>query len=249
MASAAEHNTDQSQNKPNRTGQGRSSQSLLARRWGWVDVGAGSNEGQGFSQDILDYNSGNLNTCIRRAVPSSRDFQLIGQFGPCNTEICWYQHLEAVALNSRCKRAEQAQFRSLVVRQWREHKRWPADRMLMPRLRIEIDPDDVSAVGHVIARYHNSLPTDGPVSISVCRSSSVIPASSSSSEYLLRATGDTVNTPSRTVMSTSELHSMLISSAWAFGIRIARRLPHFCTLVFIVSPMAASIYNEYTTDI
>ncbi len=62
----------------------------------------------------------------------------------------------------------------------------------MPRLRTEINPFHIAAVGKVCgSRYHSSPPTAGPVSASACKFSSVTWARRSSRVRRERGTGTT----------------------------------------------------------
>src|SRR5438552_3607948 len=103
----------------------------------------------------------------------------------------------------------------------------------------------VAALGHVGAVAHRiSRPTGPPGNASPCGLEPFIFATRSANLYFRRRRrGRIVSTPSVVSNSTSVPFSSCTCSATDLGIRIPRLLPHFCTVVDIVT---SCIYDEYT---
>lgn len=86
----------------------------------------------------------------------------------------WEGHLEWVSLYSRRDRTEESQAGPFVVYAGAERQRRTTPSLLMARLRIEVEPNDLATLGSMRVFYHTSSPSDGPVSISECSVSGVI---------------------------------------------------------------------------
>ncbi len=75
--------------------------------------------------------------------------------------------LEGIAFRLISNRANQRQARTAVISRRRQNERGTAPRLFMAGLRIEREPEKVSAFWHVTRRAHQfSLPTGPPQSVS-----------------------------------------------------------------------------------
>jgi hypothetical protein len=120
--------------------------------------------------------------------------------------------------------------------------------LLPASLRSELNPDHVAAIRNVASAchpggYHTSFPCGVPVSVSRCRFFEVTRASSCLRVGGLAA-GTTTSVRSFRVISTSDPSLTRTSSAKDLGIRKAKLLPHFCTLLF--KETSSCIYTEDT---
>src|SRR3989304_6540601 len=106
----------------------------------------------------------------------------------------------------------------------------------MTCLRIQSNPNHITALRNVTLLYHTSFPTAGPVSTSECRLSLVTCARRLLSVSLDLASGAITSLPSFNDISTDESCSSPASSANDLGMRNAKLFPHFCIRVFIQIP-------------
>jgi hypothetical protein len=63
-------------------------------------------------------------------------------------------HLERIALDLRRDGAEQSEADAPVIDRGRDYDRWTLARLLVPRLRVELKPDDVAAFRGMRTRRH-----------------------------------------------------------------------------------------------
>ena len=90
---------------------------------------------------------------------------MIGQGYAATLSCDW--HFEAIALFARRHRDAEKQASETIIGGRRENERGPMTGLFMTRLRVELDPDDVTSFRHPAARYHQiSFPTGRPKSIS-----------------------------------------------------------------------------------
>src|SRR5437879_3727866 len=121
----------------------------------------------------------------------------------------------------------------LVVTSRRENDRGPPPRLLAARLRREVQPDQISSVGQVLAGYHGSFPAGTPHSVSPCRFAALIRRMSWLSFCLPFALRILRVPESSTAISSWSPGRSLAASAMALGIRTATLLPHLASCVFI----------------
>src|SRR5260370_17802211 len=138
------------------------------------------------------------------------------------------QHLEGIAFDLRAHGTAKHETCLSVVGRRAEHNGGAVSRLLMPRLRVEIDPHNVACIGHIGRRHHQaSLPTALPKSTSSCKFSGVIPLRSSERVYSLRRTGSMTMRPDSSRTSTESSKRSLAASTTAAGMRTKPQVPPF----------------------
>src|SRR5260370_536026 len=144
------------------------------------------------------------------------------------------QHLEGIAFDLRGHGTAKHETCLSVVGRRAEHNGGAVSRLLMPRLRVEVDPHNVACIGHIGRRHHQaSLPTALPKSTSSCKFSGVIPFRSSERVYSLRRTGSMTIRPHSSRTSTESSKRSLAACRTAAGMRTEALLPHFLTTALI----------------
>src|SRR2546427_10132968 len=103
--------------------------------------------------------------------------------------------------------------------------------LLVARLGVELEPDQVTSCGHIGRHYQVSRPTALPVEISPCRFRRLTFRRSTFNAYLRTRSGRTKSRPCSTDRSTVAPSSTWASAANDRGIRNPRLLPHFWILV------------------
>src|ERR1039457_6542351 len=104
----------------------------------------------------------------------------IGENHTRSREACRNRDLEGIALHLVCNGDHDGEAVPVIGRGRQNQGGTPAC-LLVSRLRIEIDFDDVALIGNVCRIYHTSLPTGLPQSCSPCRFSRVTFLTSASS--------------------------------------------------------------------
>src|SRR5207245_6979763 len=141
-------------------------------------------------------------------------------------------HFECIPLRVTCDWTDNRQAGLLVVSSRRENDCGPASCLLAARLRREVEPDQISSLGHVFAGYHSSFPAGAPQSVSPCRFAALIPRMSWLSFCLPFFLRIRKVPESSTAISRWSPRRSLAASAMALGIRTAMLLPHFASCVF-----------------
>src|SRR3990167_1176756 len=100
-------------------------------------------------------------------------------------------------------------------------------RLLVARVGVELEPDQVPARGHIGRHYHASRPTARPVETSPCRFRRLTLRRSTFREYLRTRSGRAKSRPFSTDRSTVAPPSTRASAANDRGIRNPRLFPHF----------------------
>ena len=126
----------------------------------------------------------NRTDSLRFPLAPVEALDLVRENGPLRRKTGWKDHFERIAFHLCSDRAEQRKADSGIVRSRRDHQRRTMAGLLVPGLRIELEPDNVSTVGNILAgHYQASRPTGFPVTTSSCRFREVTFRSSSDKAY------------------------------------------------------------------
>ena len=174
----------------------------------------------------------------RRVPPAPvQALHLVREDDAGDTEPIRDGYLEGISLDLTGDRAQQRKADLTVVRGRRQHDGGPASGLLPAGLRVEVNPDRIPAIGNPPRRrHHASPPTEGPVSTSPWRLSSVTRARRSSSSAGDRFSTETTSCSPRGVNSTAAFTVMPMLAATDCGILSARLLPHLPIRVSMAAP-------------
>ena len=116
-------------------------------------------------------------SCVSRSPVQAPD--LVGQHHSSDRAIGWQFDLERVASDPGCDGTQQCDAGTLVVDTRTHHEGGPSACLFVPRLRRELQPDEITALGQVWLVYHTSSPCGSPQSTSGWAFAGVMPATSS----------------------------------------------------------------------
>ena len=149
---------------------------ILSVRSFWHDLQS-SNQRCQLCPNFSQFRGSDLPLACRLTRPPILALHLVRQHD--TRRLPGKRHLERVALDPRGRRTADNHAGPAIVAGGTENDGLAVPRLLVTGLRIELQPDDVSRIGHVDSRrYQTSCPTAGPLSIASCRFSSVIAATS-----------------------------------------------------------------------
>jgi hypothetical protein len=160
--------------------------------------------------------------------------QMVGKYHTeCSVFVCDF-YFESVALRLSSTWAQDAQPSFPIVALGADDQRWPPTCLFVTRRGTERDPDPIASVwniGHGFPiQSSTSRPTSDPKSVSPCNWEGLQFFNSSPKLSFFGPLGRTTNSPSRTCSSTTVPSHTSNCPASACGIRIAKLLPHFCTV-------------------
>ena len=151
----------------------------------------------------------------------------------CSVFVCDF-YFERVALCLAGCRAQDAQPSFPIVALGTDDQRWASSCLFVTGSRTERDPDPIASVGNVGCglpfQSTTSRPRSDPKSISPCNWEGLQFFSNSPKLSFFAVLGRTISSPSRTRNSTVVPSQTSNCLATAWGIRIAKLLPHFCTV-------------------
>ncbi len=162
--------------------------------------------------------------------------KLVGLNNPIDRQPAREMNVKGVSLAFGGNRTNERKAASAVVESGGNHQCRTPPRLLMSRLRAELQPDKIAPVR--CGSYHASFPLVAPQSVSEGQFSGVIPLTSSSREHG-RHTGRKTSPPSSDTSSSRRSPSLTRErSRIPFGMRTARLLPHreMVAVVFMFQP-------------
>jgi hypothetical protein len=178
-------------------------------------------------QDLLQDRSRNPCRLFRLPLTPVEAFQMICEDDSADPLPGGQNDFEGIPFWAASYGAYDCEVCFLVVCARSEDKSGPASRLLTTRLRCKIQPDEIARVRHVAARYHNSLPTGSPQSVSEWIFSARMPRKSSSSVGFFFDFRMLTEPGPSTANSSSSPGRSFAASATGLGIRKAMLLPHF----------------------
>lgn len=119
-----------------------------------------------FSKHFLQYSPGHLADSLRPSSAPVEAFQLIGENHSLDFASGGQRHFEGVVFALRCDWTEEGESDTPIVGCGREYQSRTPARLLVPALRIELEPDEIAPIWHIRLCYHTSSPRRGPVSVS-----------------------------------------------------------------------------------
>lgn len=169
-------------------------------------------EWQNQSGDFIDHAI--IRPCSKLGAAGfpTKALDLIGEDDAAQFPVLRQQDLEGIALYFRGDRTGEKESGLAVVGLRRNDERGPAACLFVSGLRVEAEPDDVSAARNVVP-HHTSGPTAGPVSMAAWRLRGVMLRRRVFSLWRWRVTGRMTIEPERRLSSTGEVSARLVSAA------------------------------------
>ena len=164
----------------------------------------------------------------------------------CSVFVCDF-YFERIALCLAGCRAQDAQPSFPIVALGTDDQRWTPTCLFVTRCGTERNPDPIASVGNIGDGFpiqsSTSRPTSEPKSVSPCNWEGLQFFSNSPKLSLFGALGRTTNSPSRTCNSTAVPSQTSNCPASTCGMRIAKLLPHFCTVDIFSSMKGVDTMN------
>jgi hypothetical protein len=158
-----------------------------------------------------------------------------------NTAARWDRYFKRVPFGLARNGAHDREAGPSIIAARRKNDCGPLASLFAAHPRREVYPNQIAGIRHILARYHNSLPTGSPQSVSEWRFSGVI-RDTNSSRVGLRFGFRILTRPGPSTSSSKSSPILSFAAvATGFGIRTAKLFPHLASCVF----MGPRVYTEY----
>jgi hypothetical protein len=137
----------------------------------------GAQQRDGFFDDFIQNVLIDCADKFRLTLSPIKTLQLIGENHSRHHWIVGDQYFPRIALLLVRNRTDHGETEGSVIVDRRQNERGAATRLFVARLRIKVQPNDISPTRHIATFAHrDSFPTGGPVEISAWMFSAVTPA-------------------------------------------------------------------------